>query len=138
MLTLSPSWEGAQAVQALNPKWSVRNPQCGMSAGNADAHSKEGSTNPTLSQEEVWAGQALIPRQARVSVPAKVPLVLQWGNCFFPRQHSGCHWGKGLTPRRQAPWLPPQLGPSTLNQGLLGVPPGRGKTTQMIPVINGL
>ena len=34
---------------------------------------------------------------------------------------------QGLRPRRQAPWLPPQPGPSTLNLGLPGVFPKGGE-----------
>ena len=59
------------------------NHQLGRSAGNAGTQSQAGSATP--SQEGVQAMQALSPRQARVSVPATVPQVLQQGMVFLPQ-----------------------------------------------------
>ena len=52
------SWEGVKAGHVLFPR--------------------QAALNPDISWEGGQAVQALFPRQTRVSVPAKVSLVLQW------------------------------------------------------------
>ena len=119
-LTLSFSWEGEQAMQMLNPSWSVLTPHL----------------------ECVQAMQMLIPRQA-VQVPPQLGRCAgraesqsqqrylwhySWGTCFFLDNTAGVTEEQGQRPRRQAPQLPPYLGPQhTQPRSSRGFTPGRGK-----------
>ena len=78
---LTLSWEGVQAVQVLNPRQAV------LTLGSEGAPAaqalipRQAALIP-LSWEVV---QALIFRQARVSVLVKVPLALQQGMPLLPQ-----------------------------------------------------